>query len=85
VLWSDHPLSAYALAEKTIIDGQIYFDREEDARLREYVRAERSRISNKMLAEKRKGTAVIKPSEKKHRLYHCNSIENVAEEETIHR
>ena len=44
VLWTDHPLSVYAKADKTIIDGQIYFDREEDARLREYIKTERRLI-----------------------------------------
>ncbi|HMD01117.1 MAG TPA: amidohydrolase family protein, partial [Ferruginibacter sp.] len=30
VLWSDHPLSIYAKAEKTMVDGIIYFDRDRD-------------------------------------------------------
>jgi len=37
-LWSDNPLSVYAKVEKTIIDGQIYFDRDEDAKLREDIK-----------------------------------------------
>ena len=31
VLWSDNPLSIYAQAEKTMVDGKIYYDQEEDA------------------------------------------------------
>ena len=30
VLWSDHPMSIYAKAEKTIVDGKVFFDRNED-------------------------------------------------------
>ena len=35
VLWTSHPLSVYAKVDKTMIDGQIYFDRTEDEKLRE--------------------------------------------------
>ncbi len=34
VLWSDNPLSIYANALYTIVDGTIYFDREHDLQLR---------------------------------------------------
>jgi imidazolonepropionase-like amidohydrolase len=82
VLWTDHPLSVYAKADKTIIDGQIYFDREEDAKLREYIRTERARIIGKLLAEKQKGAKTVKPSGKQQRLYHCNTIEGLDESQT---
>lgn len=75
VLWSDNPLSIYAKAEKTIIDGQIYFDREEDAKLREEIKKERARIINKLIAEKNKGGKVVKPSGRKRGLDHCDTIE----------
>jgi len=68
VLWSDNPLSVYAKVEKTIIDGQIYFDRDEDAKLREDIKKERARIINKLIAEKNKGTKVVKPERKRPRL-----------------
>jgi imidazolonepropionase-like amidohydrolase len=55
VLWSDHPLSVYAKAEKTIVDGTIYFDRNKDAEAQKKIIAERSRLIQKMLAEKREG------------------------------
>ncbi|MBL7930864.1 MAG: amidohydrolase family protein, partial [Bacteroidia bacterium] len=82
VLWTDNPLSVYAKVDKTIIDGQIYFDREEDARLKENIRTERARIIAKLMAEKQKGAKVNKTQSKQQRLYHCNTIEGVAEEET---
>lgn len=58
VLWSDNPLSIYAKAEKTIVDGIVYFDREKDLQLREEIRAERARLTNKMIGEKRAGAPV---------------------------
>ena len=44
VLWSDHPLSVYALAETTWVEGAPMYDREEDLALREQIAAERARI-----------------------------------------
>lgn len=85
VLWSDNPLSIYAKAEKTIIDGQIYFDREEDQKLRAEIRTEKARIIAKLLIEKQKGAKTVKPQQKQQRLYHCNTIENMDEELTGHR
>lgn len=38
VLWSHNPLSIYAKAEKTIIDGAVYFDLETDKKIREAVK-----------------------------------------------
>lgn len=53
VLWSDHPLSIYAMSEKTIVDGVIYFDREEDAKKRQAIQEEKARIIKKMADLKR--------------------------------
>jgi imidazolonepropionase-like amidohydrolase len=75
VLWTDNPLSMYAKVDKTIIDGQIYFDREEDAKLREEIKKERARIINKLIAEKNKGGKVVKPSARKRGMYHCETME----------
>ncbi len=44
VLWSAHPLSSSARAEQTWIDGRRYFDRAEDAALRERDQRERERL-----------------------------------------
>jgi len=55
VLWSDNPLSIYAKSEKTIVDGIVYFDREKDAQLRKELTAERNRLIQKMMGEKRAG------------------------------
>ncbi|HXB06530.1 MAG TPA: amidohydrolase family protein [Puia sp.] len=55
VLWSDNPLSIYARAEKTIVDGVVYYDIDHDAQLRKNITAERNRLIQKIVAEKRTG------------------------------
>src|SRR6202012_1627669 len=44
VLWSDNPLSIYARAEKTIVDGIVYYDIDRDAIMRQNIAAERNRL-----------------------------------------
>lgn len=53
VLWSHNPLTIYAVAEKTIVDGTVYFDREKDAQLRKQIQAEKARLINKLQSAKR--------------------------------
>jgi imidazolonepropionase-like amidohydrolase len=58
VVWSDNPLSIYAKAEQTIVDGIVYFDRARDGEMRKKIAAERNRLVQKMLGEKRSGGPV---------------------------
>jgi imidazolonepropionase-like amidohydrolase len=58
VLWSDNPLSIYARAEKTIVDGIVYYDIDHDARMRKYITAERNRLVQKLVGEKRTGATM---------------------------
>jgi len=51
VLWDQHPLSVYAQAQTTWVDGIPYFDRERDRELRQYMASERERIINVILSE----------------------------------
>lgn len=76
VLWTDNPLSVYAKVNTTIIDGQIYFDKDEDAKLREDIKKERARIIAKLITEKNKGAKVVKPQAKKQNHFHCDSEES---------
>ena len=55
VLWSEHPLSIYAKSLYTIVDGTVYFDREKDAERSKQVTAERTKLIQKMLGDKRAG------------------------------
>ncbi len=52
VLWSDHLLSIYAKAEKTVVDGIVYFDRQHDMHLRKAIAEERNRLVQKIVSEK---------------------------------
>ncbi|MCA9116174.1 MAG: amidohydrolase family protein, partial [Planctomycetaceae bacterium] len=52
VLWSAHPLSSFARAEQTWIDGRRYFSAEEDRQLRESNAQERERLIAKALPER---------------------------------
>ena len=61
VLWSDNPLSIYARAEKTIVDGTVYYDVDRDLQLRKDIASERNRLIAKMLAEKRTGEPMGRP------------------------
>ncbi len=74
VLWSDHPLSVYAKAEKTIIDGATYFDIEKDKQMREAVKQERNRLINMMLKEKAGGGKMQGAKMKRKELMHCESL-----------
>jgi imidazolonepropionase-like amidohydrolase len=52
VLWSDHPLSVYTKAEKTIIEGKTYFDLQQDLAKRATIKQERTKLITMMLSEK---------------------------------
>ncbi len=66
VLWSDNPLSVYARAEKTLVDGIVYYDIEKDVLMRKEIATERTRIIQKLLDEKKDGgaTSPARPSMK---------------------
>jgi imidazolonepropionase-like amidohydrolase len=85
VLWTDNPLSIYAKVSKTLIDGQIYFDREEDLKMQQWVNSERARLIALLLKQKQGGAKTVKHQRRRPRLYHCNTIEGISEEETGHR
>ncbi|MBU2996515.1 amidohydrolase family protein [Cellulophaga baltica] len=74
VLWTDHPLSVYAKAEKTIIDGTIYFDIEKDKQQRKLIQEERNILINMMLKEKESGKPTQKPRKKLNKEFHCDSL-----------
>jgi imidazolonepropionase-like amidohydrolase len=75
VLWSDHPLSVYAKAEKTIIEGVTYFDIQRDAQMREAIKKEKSEHVNLMLQDKNKGLKTQPVKKKEKVLLHCDSMD----------
>lgn len=75
VLWSDHPLSIYAKAEKTIIEGVTYFDIEKDREMRAALQKEKSELINLMLEDKNKGLKTQPIQKKEKELMHCDSLD----------
>ena len=74
VLWSDYPMSVYAKAEKTIIEGAIYFDLEKDKAQRKAIQKERAELTQLMLDEKASGGKTQKPKQRKKRNFECNTL-----------
>lgn len=74
VLWSGHPLSIYSKAEKTIIEGAIYYDIELDLNKRKELTKEKTRIIKLMLDAKKKGAMTQPIKQEKQRLYHCDTV-----------
>lgn len=74
VLWSEHPMSIYAKAEYTFVDGRKLYDRADDTKMQEIVAKERAALIQEMLEVKKKGgkTQEIKKKNKHH--YHCDDI-----------
>ncbi|PQJ81988.1 amidohydrolase [Polaribacter glomeratus] len=77
VLWSDHPMSIYAKAEKTIIEGKIFFDRNEDIKKREAITLEKSKLVTMMLKEKLSGGKTQAPKKKEDINFQCDTLEEL--------
>tara|TARA_R110002049_G_scaffold63_6_gene381 strand:- start:7306 stop:10293 length:2988 start_codon:yes stop_codon:yes gene_type:complete len=77
VLWSHHPMSIYTKAEKTIVDGRIFFDRAEDIKKREAIKQEKSKLINMMLNEKMNGGKTKVPMKRGDRNFHCDTLEEL--------
>ena len=84
VLWSDNPLSIYAKSLYTIVDGTVYFDREKDAAMHKEVATERTRLTQKMLAEKKAGGATRPATPSYQVLLNCGDHEHQDEMVTIY-
>jgi imidazolonepropionase-like amidohydrolase len=76
VLWNANPLSVYARAEMTFVDGLKLFDRKQDVEIRKEIAAERNRLIQKMLAAKKGGSKTRPARGKKSRHYHCDDSED---------
>ncbi len=74
VLWSNHPLSVYAKAEKTIIEGATYFDITKDKQQREVIKKERAKLIRMMMKEKVEGKETQTPKMAKKRQMTCDSL-----------
>lgn len=74
VVWTDHPLSVYARAEKTIIDGKVYYDIEKDAENNKALNAERARLIQKLKNAKKSGMPTQRPDSRSQAEFHCDDV-----------
>ncbi|WP_298313018.1 amidohydrolase family protein [uncultured Aquimarina sp.] len=77
VLWTDHPLSIYAKAEKTLIEGATYFDLEKDKAMRRSIADERNELSTMLLKAKNSGLKTQPPKKKEKQHFHCDTVEHI--------
>ncbi len=77
VLWTDHPLSVYAKAEKTMIEGAIYFELDKDKAMRKSIAAERNKLSSMMLKAKNNGLKIQPPKKKEKQHFDCETLETI--------
>jgi imidazolonepropionase-like amidohydrolase len=79
VVWNNHPLSIYARAEHTFIDGIEYFNRARDKEMRTAVSEERNALIQKSLEAKKAGEETQQPKGERKRQLHCNSLDHQRE------
>ena len=77
VLWTDDPLSIYARAEKTWVDGKLYFDQQKDTEMQQWADQERKRIVAEMLKAKEQGEETQEVYPNKKPAVNCDLIGNI--------
>ena len=74
VLWSDSPLSIYTRAEKTLVDGIIFYDLEKQTENLATIQKERAELINSLIDAKNKGMKTQLPKKKENCHYHCDTL-----------
>ncbi len=75
VIWNNNPLSIYAKAEKTYVDGVKYWDIDEDKIRRQELEAERARLIQKSLESKGQGNVIQLAVSRQSILLNCETME----------
>tara|TARA_B110000003_G_scaffold51545_1_gene50657 strand:- start:4100 stop:7087 length:2988 start_codon:yes stop_codon:yes gene_type:complete len=75
VLWSDHPMSIYAKAEKTLIQGKIYYSAENVKEKIKSIKQERNLLIGQMLDAASKGDSTQYPKKVIRREFHCETLD----------
>lgn len=73
VLWDGHPLSVYTIAEKTFIEGALYYDYETMKATQKVIAQERNKLINQMIKAKSKGMKTQAPKKKDEKHFHCDT------------
>ena len=75
VLWSDHPLSIYAKAEKTVIEGVVYYDADKVDDQLQAIEKEKQQIISQMLMAKDSGAPTQAPPQGAKREFTCETLD----------
>ena len=73
VLWSDHPLSIYSIAEKTMIDGIFYYEADQVSKQMQIAQEERQHLMEQMLTAQVHGDKTKAPIQKMKREFRCET------------
>jgi imidazolonepropionase-like amidohydrolase len=85
VIWSAPPLSVYARAEMTFVDGICYYDIKKDESLALEMQTERARLTQKMLNAKSSGDPVQTPVMKNKMHFHCDTLDQTSQGNLFNR
>ena len=77
VLWNNHPLSNYARAEKTFVDGMLLFDAATHIEQVAHMQAERQRLMAKAMKKIAGGATPAKLETEVDFEYHCETLEEL--------
>ena len=78
VLWDKNPLSVYANAEKTMIEGVFYYEKDNiDVQLKS-IQEEKNLILKMMIEAKKRGEETVEPVLEEKRIYECETVETIS-------
>ena len=75
VLWSDHPMSIYTKAEKTMIQGKIYYSIENVSKKIKSIEKERNLLIGQMLDAANNGAPTQNAKKTVRREFHCETLD----------
>ena len=74
-LWNNNPLSVYAVAEKTMIEGVVYYDINEKQNLIKENKDEKNMLLSMMIEAKDRGEETVVPTVTEKRILTCESLD----------
>jgi imidazolonepropionase-like amidohydrolase len=77
VVWSANPLSIYAVVENTFVDGIMLYSRANNELAKQRNEEERTRLIQKLLAEKKGGAPTQEPIKKEKERYDCGHADQL--------
>jgi len=75
VLWNNHPMSIYAVAEKTMIDGIFYYELDRATAQVDKIQLERNQLIQQMVSAKNGGAPTKRAPKKQAREFHCETLD----------